>query len=158
MFTTPLSRTGKSIFLRCMLFLLLGVMLSYTTMTALAADVTGSTYTFMVGPNEYSNYARLQTNARDAYSEAGIKSITVLAPAGYLGLQPMLYKQVSGGYSLVHAGAWWYSSSVERMISYIIADYGLANGYYMAQGNTAVYYSGGYVTTYTYGTPLVQVP
>lgn len=153
--------TKKSILFRCLAVLLIGILFSFFTVTAFAASVTGDSWAFTLGSKDYLNYSGLSYISSYGWLTGSTTADcqTSTCASGYLGAKPNIYKENSSGtYSLVGAGVWQYSTRscwayTNGTTSYDDPE----TGYYICQGQSAVYYDGSYQRNLTYGTPLIQV-
>ncbi len=158
------SKTKKPLFVRCMLFLTIGVMLSFITVTALAANVDmveGPKKIFQLGSGNYRNYAILtySHSSMVATPSTHIDCTSGTCPAGHLGALADIYKEISADtYTLYSAGSWYYSTSeVSGVGNAANTVKNIPKGNYMCKGQTAVYYSGAYRRQDTYSTPLLSI-
>lgn len=144
----------KSIFL-----FLFGIIISFMIVQAYATSVTGDEYSFKVGSIGYHNYATLSMTSSSGSRSSVICRDSGTSPAGYLGAKSSEYKQLSdGSYSLQDASPWYYSTEALSTFEQYTSSTGpTSSGYYMCQGQTAVYYNGKYQTQNTYATPLIKI-
>lgn len=144
----------KNIFL-----FLFGIIMSFMIVQTYATDVTGTMFSFKVGSIGYHNYATLSLTNSGGSRSAVISRDTGTSPAGYLGAKSSEYKQLSDGtYSLIDTSPWYYSTEALSTFQRFTHSFGpYSSGYYMCQGETAVYYNGEYQTKYTYSTPLIKI-
>lgn len=158
----PANKKFKSSLLaKCASVMIIGFIMSFLTVTVFAASVQGSKWTFNVGAKEYENYSKLTYSSSSDWFIGGtsINCNTSSCAAGYLGAKPNIYKQNSNGtYSIVASGVWRYTTEgcwgyTNGATTYSSPDSGL----YMCQGQSAVYYNGGYQTDWTYTTPFINI-
>lgn len=149
----------------CICLLLVAYIGSYIVTTAFATEVyhvESAEYNFTVGGKNYANLADL-TMTEDGYSFPGVtvRSKYEMAPAGYLGARPCLYKEAAPGsntYYLITAGTWGYNDGPCHSLGNLAdREENLPAGYYMCCGETAVYYNGTYVRQWSYPTPFIQI-
>lgn len=157
-------RQWKSMLAKCMSVFVLAFLISCLTVAAFASTyVTGSTWSFTIGGNEYNNHSMLNYYDAASGGSSYLTDTTFIncnnsCPAGYLGAMAGIYIQNENGtYTLVKASAWKYSTSSSKSFYSQISNTYPRNGHYIGSGQTAVYYNGQYQEKWTYGTPIIMV-
>lgn len=156
----------KDVLLRCLINLLAGFLSSFLVMSAFAevTSVDGTHYSFTVGTKKYENYAYLTYAYYPDYSgpsmfagSAYLASLSGDCPTSNLGVRTIIYRQNSSGtYTLVSQSEWNYNKNAVSVVNAPHFYEPSISGYYICQGETAVYYNGGYEIRYTYGTPTIR--
>lgn len=144
------------LFRKSFLYFLVGILFSFTLVSALATTVDGDWYYFSVNSENYRNQSSLEVVSDDAYPTSVIDAYNRDMAIGYLGVRTYAVQMTPNHY-IIYSTPWYYNTVVTNSKAVSGAARDLDSGSYYAQGETAVWNGSVYQTQWTYGTPELTV-